>query len=313
MTIDAPLLSVRRLTLAAADTTLVDDLSFDLARGECLAMVGESGSGKTLAARAVLGLLPPGVVRTRGEIILAGVDLASADEGRMRALRGPSIGMVFQEPMVSLNPAMRIGAQLEEGLKLHTKLGRAERRAACLDALDRVRIADPQRCYDAYAHEFSGGMRQRIMLASVMLLKPRLLIADEPTTALDTLAQREVLDLMMELARDEGTAVLLITHDLGVIAQMADRVAVMYAGRFVENGSVRGVVKTPRHPYTLGLLSSTVLHAAPGARLATIPGTPPDLAHLPPGCSFARATSSQPIIRLPCRSTIRCTRPTKRT
>ena len=134
MTIDAPLLSVRRLTLAAADTTLVDDLSFDLARGECLAMVGESGSGKTLAARAVLGLLPPGVVRTRGEIILAGVDLASADEGRMRALRGPNIGMVFQEPMVSLNPAMRIGAQLEEGLKLHTKLGRAERRAACLDA-----------------------------------------------------------------------------------------------------------------------------------------------------------------------------------
>ncbi|MCC7275442.1 MAG: ABC transporter ATP-binding protein, partial [Alphaproteobacteria bacterium] len=221
-----PLLAVTDLTVAVRDNVVVDQVSFALMPGEIMALVGESGSGKTMAARAVLDLLPPGVRRTGGRILFDGKDLTALPPAAMRALRGPGIGMVFQEPMVSLNPALSIGSQLAEGLELHRRLPREEVRRLCREMLARVQIADPDRCLGAYPHEFSGGMRQRIMLAAVMLLKPKLLLADEPTTALDTLTQREVLDLMVDLTRDNGTAVILITHNLGLVSRYAARAVV---------------------------------------------------------------------------------------
>ena len=252
------LLSVQGLTLQAPaqGLTLLDDLSFELGAGECLAVVGESGSGKTLAARALMGLLPPGVVRGGGRIVLQGEDLSVASEAALRQLRGATMGMVFQEPMVSLNPAQRIGVQMEEGLKLHTPLDARSRRERCIQMLERVQIDEPERRLAAYPHEFSGGMRQRIMLASVMLLNPRLLIADEPTTALDTLSQREVLDLMVALARDQGTAVLLITHNLGLVARYAQRALVLRKGQLVESGTAKQVLQAPQTAYTQALVDA---------------------------------------------------------
>ncbi len=235
---------------------LVHDLSFEVKAGEFLAVVGESGSGKTMAARAILQLLPPGISQTGGRIVFDGQDLAAHDAKAMRPIRGPGIGMVFQEPMVSLNPVHRIGEQMTEGLRMHTQLPAAEIRARIVDMLRRVQIVDPERCMHAYPHEFSGGMRQRIMLASVMLLKPRLLIADEPTTALDTLSQREVLDLMVGLARDNGTAVLLITHNLGLVGRYAQRAIVLEKGRLVETGEVPGILLAPKQPYTRKLVDA---------------------------------------------------------
>jgi peptide/nickel transport system ATP-binding protein len=254
----APFLSVDSLRLVAerSGNVVVDSVSFDVKRGEFLAIVGESGSGKTMAARAILGLLPPGIRGAGGRITMDGVDLLALAPEPLRALRGAKIGMVFQEPMVSLNPAMRIGAQMAEGLKLHTNLNDAQIRERVLAMLARVQIRDPQRCIDAWPHEFSGGMRQRIMLASVMLLKPALLIADEPTTALDTLTQGEVLDLMTELAREQGTAVLLITHNLGLVARYAQRVVVLRKGERVEIGETAQVLRAPAHPYTRQLVDA---------------------------------------------------------
>src|SRR3954454_5641653 len=253
-----PLLTVDHLRIAAARTgeAVVDDISFDIARGEFLAVVGESGSGKTVAARTVLGLLPPGLRRTGGRVMLDGEDLATLSSKRLRALRGPVVGMVFQEPMVSLNPAISVGAQMAEGLTLHMRLSKAEIRQRCLDMLARVQIRDPERTFDAYPHEFSGGMRQRIMLASVMLLKPKLLIADEPTTALDTLTQREVLDLMVGLARDHGTSVMLITHNLGLVSRYAQRALVLRQGKMVETGTSRQILFSPREAYTKRLVEA---------------------------------------------------------
>jgi peptide/nickel transport system ATP-binding protein len=251
-------LSVEHLKIELRHGTqpLVHDLSFDVKPGEFLAVVGESGSGKTMAARAILQLLPPGISQTGGRIVFDGEDLSTRDVKAMRPIRGPGIGMVFQEPMVSLNPVHRIGEQMAEGLRMHTKLSGEEIRARSLDMLRRVQIADPERCMHAYPHEFSGGMRQRIMLASVMLLKPRLLIADEPTTALDTLSQREVLDLMVGLARDNGTAVLLITHNLGLVGRYAQRAIVLEKGKLVETGDVPGILFEPRQPYTRKLVDA---------------------------------------------------------
>ena len=253
-----PFLKVDGLTLQAGSErrTVLDKVSFELAAGQFLAVVGESGSGKTMAARAILGLLPPGVTPVAGRILVDGEDVLQAAPERLRALRGATIGLVFQEPMVSLNPAMRIGAQLAEGLRLHTSFTAAEIEARCLAMLARVQIRDPKRCMTAYPHEFSGGMRQRIMLASVMLLKPRLLIADEPTTALDTLTQAEVLDLMVELAAEEGTAVLLITHNLGLVARYAKRAVVLNKGVLVEAGDVQKVLHAPSHEYTRRLVGA---------------------------------------------------------
>jgi peptide/nickel transport system ATP-binding protein len=251
-----PLLSVEGLRLSGRDATIVENLSFDIGRGEFLGVVGESGSGKTMAARAVIGLLPEGVRRISGRILLNGEDLCLASPRRLRALRGSAIGMVFQEPMVSLNPSMTIGAQLAEAITTHERPTSLELRRRILDMLERVRIAEPERALAAWPHEFSGGMRQRIMLASAMLLGPKLLIADEPTTALDTLNQQEVLDLMVELARDDGAAVMLITHNLGLVGRYAERAIVMRRGELVETGKARDLLLAPKRAYTQALVDA---------------------------------------------------------
>jgi peptide/nickel transport system ATP-binding protein len=259
-----------RLLAGSSGNPVVDDVSFDVRAGEFLAIVGESGSGKTMVARAILGLLPPGIVCAGGRIEMDGLDLRQASLSRLRALRGGQIGMVFQEPMVSLNPAMRIGAQMAEGLQLHTKLSAAQIEERCLSMLERVQIRDPGRCMKSFPHEFSGGMRQRIMLASVMLLRPKLLIADEPTTALDTLSQGEVLDLMRELAQEEGTAVLLITHNLGLVARYAQRAIVMNKGVLVEAGEVEQILYAPQQAYTRQLIGA-LPHRGPATQRSAPP------------------------------------------
>jgi peptide/nickel transport system ATP-binding protein len=254
---DLPLLDITGLRLETKQgQPLVHDLSLSLPRGACLALVGESGSGKTLASRAIVDLLPSGVRRSKGQIRLNGEDLTELRPSKMRAVRGRDIGMVFQEPMASLNPALTIGEQLAEGLRLHLRLGRHEIRERCLDMLRRVRISDPQACLGAHPHVFSGGMRQRIMLASVMLLKPKLLIADEPTTALDSLSQKEVMELMTALAREEGASILLITHDLGLVARYSQSMAVLEKGCLVESGDTSVVMSGPKHAYTRRLLAA---------------------------------------------------------
>ena len=232
----APMLEVSGLKIVMpSGHNLVDDVSFQIEHGGFHALVGESGSGKTVTARSILQLLPPGLSVSAGRVLLNGEDVLQADHERMRKLRGGTIGMVFQEPMVSLNPAIRIRDQMMEGLSLHRRGDPKSQRRACLDMLERVQIADPLRCMNAFPHEFSGGMRQRVMLASVMLLKPSLLIADEPTTALDTLSQLEVMNIMSALAKDEGTAVLLITHNLGLVSRYASHASVMRQGKIVEH------------------------------------------------------------------------------
>jgi peptide/nickel transport system ATP-binding protein len=252
------ILRVRNLSVVAdaSGAKLTDSVSFDVGASEFMAVVGESGSGKTMVARSILGLLAAGVRVDAGEIWLAEENLLTAAPKRMQQLRGGTVGMVFQEPMVSLNPAIRIGEQMAEGMRLHTTLSKSEIETACLAMLKRVQIADPQRCMRAFPHEFSGGMRQRIMLASVMLLKPKLLIADEPTTALDTLTQLEVLDIMVSLARDEGTAVLLITHNLGLVSRYADQAIVMQKGVVVEAGPAKVLLESPQHAYTKQLVDA---------------------------------------------------------
>ena len=253
---EPPLLVVKGLTIESAARTLVSDLDFELAHGERLGIVGESGSGKTLATRAIPGLLGPGLRVTRGSISLLGQEMTSASPAQLRAMRGSRVGLVFQEPMTSLNPALKIGFQLAEALRLHRQLGSEEIRRRSLEMLERVRIADPRACLDRYPHEFSGGMRQRIMLASVLLLAPSLLIADEPTTALDTLSQREVLEIMAELTRETGTGLLLITHDLGLVARYTERLLVMEKGIVVEAGATGEVLTRPGHPYTRKLVGA---------------------------------------------------------
>jgi peptide/nickel transport system ATP-binding protein len=265
----APLLRLDGLRVEAPGVVAVDGVSLDVAAGEIVALVGESGSGKTATARAVIGLLPPGLSVTAGRIDFAGTTLRPET---LRAQRGPGIGMVFQEPMTSLNPALPIGVQMAEGLLLHTSLRGAALTEACCAMLARVGIADPAACLRAFPHEFSGGMRQRIMLASVMLLRPNLLIADEPTTALDTLTQAEVLDLMVGLTRENGSAVLLITHNLGLVARYADRAAVMQRGRIVEEGPARGLLAAPRHDYTRQLVAALPRRGPPA--IARPPAAP---------------------------------------
>ena len=254
----APLLAIEGLRIAAdrSGAVLLEGLSFTLGAGERLAIVGESGSGKTMATRAIPGLLAAGVHRAAGSIRFDGRELTGLSPEQLRGVRGADIGMVFQEPMTSLNPALTIGRQLAEGLKLHRGLADDAIGRMSVEMLRRVRIADPEACLRRYPHEFSGGMRQRIMLASVLLLQPKLLIADEPTTALDTLSQREVLELMVALTREMGTALLLITHDLGLVAQYTERVLVLEKGVLVESGATREVLARPRHPYTAKLVAS---------------------------------------------------------
>jgi len=245
------------LTVGPGGREIVRDVSFEVGAGEMVGIVGESGSGKTQAARAVLGLTPPPLVRSSGSIMFEGVDLATADAATLRKLRGARIGMVFQEPMTSLNPSMPIGRQLDEGLALHRRdLTPGARKDRIIDMLARVGIADPQAALVAWPHEFSGGMRQRMMLASVMLLEPALLIADEPTTALDAVVQRDVLELMVALTRDHNTAVLMISHDLPMVARYTERMIVMQQGEVVEAGPTVDMLARPQHPYTRKLLAS---------------------------------------------------------
>ncbi len=257
----APVLSVRGLTVSVraggAERALVEGLSFDLARGETLGIVGESGSGKSLTSLAIMGLLPPPSVRaSAGRIMFGGQDLLGLPEGGMRRIRGRRIAMIFQEPMTSLNPVMTVGAQLIEAISAHESLPRAEARARALAALRSVRISQAERRLSQYPHELSGGMRQRVMIAMALALRPDVLICDEPTTALDVTVQREVLDLLRDLQRETGTALILITHDMGVVAEMAARVIVMRAGRMVEEGPVRRIFAAPEAQYTRDLLAA---------------------------------------------------------
>ncbi|MBY0364300.1 MAG: dipeptide ABC transporter ATP-binding protein [Phreatobacter sp.] len=269
----APVLSVRDLKVGTpSGFVAVAGISFDIGAGEVVAIVGESGSGKTATGRAVIGLLPAGLAVTGGSISIHGREVTALAPRDLRSIRGAVVGMVFQEPMVSLNPALTIGVQMSEAMRIHTAMTDTAIREAILTMLSRVGIAEPAACLAAYPHEFSGGMRQRIMLASVMLLKPRLLIADEPTTALDTLSQAEVLDLMTELTRESGTAVMLITHNLGLVARYAHRALVMRQGEIVEEGSARRLLAAPRHAYTRALLDALPRRAV--RRAAPVSGDP---------------------------------------
>jgi oligopeptide/dipeptide ABC transporter ATP-binding protein len=288
----APLLRIRDLrTYFRTDDGVVkavDGVSFDLRAGETLGIVGESGSGKSVASLSLLKLVPqpPGYFPS-GEIHFAGRDLMQTTEADMRRLRGNRLAMIFQDPMTSLNPYLTIERQLTEVLELHRGQSRRQARAGALQMLVRVGIPDPERRLCAFPHELSGGMRQRVMIAMALLCEPQLLIADEPTTALDVTIQAQILTLIKKLQAELGTSVILITHDLGVVAGMADRVAVMYAGRIVETGPVEQIFAHPRHPYTRGLLRSVPrLDGAPDEALAPIAGLPPDLSALPPGCPF---------------------------
>lgn len=253
-----PLLSVENLKIrVGVDGPLaVDGLSFTIAPGEIVALVGESGSGKTMAARAAIGLLPAPMEVCGGRIDFQGSDLNRLGREALRHIRGAKIGMVFQEPMVSLNPALKIGRQMSEALLLHTSLGKQQIHERCVNMLQRIGIRDAERCLASYPHQFSGGMRQRIMLASVMLLKPALLIADEPTTALDCLAQLDVIELMLELTREQGTAILFISHDLSLVARYAHKVVVMRHGKAVEQGTTEAILLAPKAPYTRQLLEA---------------------------------------------------------
>jgi len=267
----------------------VDGVSFSLDEGETLGLVGESGSGKSVTNLGIMGLVPspPGVVEA-GHILLDGRDLVQMSEAQLRGVRGNEVAMIFQDPMTSLNPLLTVERQLTEVLELHRNMTRAEARRAAARGLDEVGIPDPERRLDQYPHELSGGMRQRVMIAMGLLCEPKLLLADEPTTALDVTIQAQILELMKDLQERRGTAIILVTHDLGVVAGMADRVHVMYAGRLVETGPIGPLFKDPRHPYTRGLLQSVPrLTGDPDAALDSIPGQPPDLADLPPGCAFA--------------------------
>ncbi len=266
----------------------VEGLSLQVESGDVVGIVGESGCGKSTAALSFMRLLPPQGKIIGGEIILCGQDVVSLPAEQMRLLRGPKIAMIFQDSLAALDPTMKVGDQLMEPLQIHMKLSRADARHAAIELLNKVGIPSPEKRLDAYPHQFSGGMRQRVMIAIALSCNPRLLIADEPTTALDVTVQKQILDLMLQLRDELGAGIILITHDVGVVSEICDRVVVMYAGREVESGGTRDVFLMPRHPYTAGLLNSSLsLGHDRRQALRAIPGLPPNLIHLPPGCPFA--------------------------
>jgi peptide/nickel transport system ATP-binding protein/oligopeptide transport system ATP-binding protein len=287
-----PVLSVSHLTttfrLGREDVPAVDDVSLEIAPGEVLGVVGESGSGKSVLALSIMGLLPtpPGRI-AQGSIKFDGQELVGLPARELRKLRGGGMGMIFQEPMSSLNPVFTVGDQVIEAVRAHRSIGKAQARREAIDMLARVGIPSPDKRLDAFPHQLSGGMRQRVMIAMALAGSPRLLIADEPTTALDVTIQAQILDLLLDLRADTGAAILLITHNMGVIAETADRVMVMYAGRVAEQGAAADLFDTPAHPYTLGLMGSTPVLAQESARLTAIPGSLPRLGEAPPGCRFA--------------------------
>lgn len=266
----------------------VDDVSFDIREVELVSLVGESGCGKSITALSIIRLVPPPGKIVGGEILFKGEDLTKITETRMRQIRGNSIAMIFQDPMTSLNPVYTVGEQIAEVLRLHRKMNKTEAWEAAIEAMREVAIPDPAKRAKDYPHQLSGGMRQRVMIAIALACEPDLLIADEPTTALDVTIQAQILELLNELRQKKRLAVLLITHDLGVVAEVADRVCVMYTGKIVEEAAAEEIFETPRHPYTQGLLRSVPkLSFSTQERLQTIEGTVPNLANLPPGCHFA--------------------------
>jgi len=318
-----PLLDVRDLTVTftrrgGPDTRAVDGVSFQVSPGQTLGLVGESGSGKSVTSLAVMGLLPRRSVSVEGHVYFDGDDLLTLPRDRMRDIRGRDMAMVFQDPMTSLNPVVPIGVQVTEVFERHQDMtGEAARKAAA-ELLDRVGIPDPGRRLKEYPHQLSGGMRQRALIAMALACRPRVLIADEPTTALDVTIQAQILELLKDLVQDTGAALIMITHDLGVVAGLCDTVHVMYAGRVVESAGRRELFAEPRHPYTGGLLASVPRLDAPrGAPLQPIPGSPTDVLSWPDGCAFAprcpnridACTGAPPPLEAIGGRTLRCVNP----
>lgn len=286
----APLLNVDRLRVEFATRRgvlrAVDDVSFSVQPGEILGLVGESGAGKSLTGMSIIGLLdPPGRV-VGGDIELEGDRISGLTSDAMRRIRGSKIGAIFQDPLTSLNPLYTVGRQLIETMRVHLPITQAEARHRAIELLREVGLPAPDKRIDHYPHQFSGGMRQRVVIALALCANPRLIIADEPTTALDVSVQAQIIQLLKRLCRDHGTGIILVTHDMGVIAEAADRVAVMYAGRIVEIGPVADVIHAPKHPYTIGLMGAIPKIGQRGGRLTQIDGSMPRLNALPPGCAF---------------------------
>jgi peptide/nickel transport system ATP-binding protein len=288
----APMVSLRDLRVSFTGgpkpVHAVNGVDLDVGRGEVVALIGESGSGKSVTLRSLLRLHPARRTRIEGSITVAGIDVLALKGSALADFRGKVAAMVFQDPLLALDPVYSLGDQIIEAIRRHEPISAADARARALALFERVRIPSPERRLGAYPHEMSGGMRQRAMIALALACRPKLLLADEPTTALDATVQIQILLLLRELQRDLGLSVIFVTHDIGAAVEVADRIAVMYAGRIVESGTVHDLIRTPRHPYSIALQKSRAHGAlAKGARLETIPGAPPDLADLPPGCAFA--------------------------
>lgn len=290
-----------RFTRGSRPVDAVNGVDLNIARGEVVALIGESGSGKSVTLRSLMRLHPPQSTRIGGRMTVDGTDVMALGRKALADYRGAKVAMIFQEPLTALDPVYTLGDQIVEAIRRHERVSAADARKRALELFERVRIPSPERRLDAYPHEMSGGMRQRAMIALALACRPQLLLADEPTTALDATVQIQVLLLLRELQRELGLAVIFVTHDLGAAVEVADRIAVMYAGRIVEEGSTRDVIRQPAHPYTLALLRSRAEGSmARGQRLQTIPGSPPDLSRLPAGCAFADRCS---LATDTCRST----------
>ena len=290
--ISEPMVSLKDLSVTFSGgrkpVHAVSGVSLDVKRGEVVALIGESGSGKSVTLRTMLRLHPERRTRMGGQVRVAERDVLAMSQGELNDFRGKVASMIFQEPLLALDPVYSVGAQIVESIRRHEKVTAAEAHKRALELFERVRIPSPERRLQAYPHEMSGGMRQRAMIALALACRPQLLLADEPTTALDATVQIQILLLLRELQRDLGLSVVFVTHDIGAAVEVADRIAVMYAGRIVEEGTARELIRSPRHPYTIALLKSRAHGAmARGTRLETIGGAPPDLAALPPGCAFA--------------------------
>jgi peptide/nickel transport system ATP-binding protein len=293
---DAPFVDIRDLqvtfTGGRQPVRAVGGVDLQVQRGEVVALIGESGSGKSVTLRSLLRLHPPRRTQIGGQLLVGGLDVLAMSTSQLAAYRGKVASMIFQEPLLALDPVYSVGAQIVESIRRHEAVDAGAARTRALQLFERVRIPSPERRLAAYPHEMSGGMRQRAMIALALACKPQLLLADEPTTALDATVQIQILLLLRELQREMGLSVIFVTHDIGAALEVADRIAVTYAGRIVEVGSARTLIRAPRHPYTLALLKSRAHGAlAKGARLETIGGAPPDLSALPPGCAFAERCS----------------------
>jgi len=289
---NSPIVSVRNLTVTfnpgRKPVSAVNGVDLSVARGESIALIGESGSGKSVTLRSLLRLHPERRTVIGGNIDMAGHDVLALSPRALANYRGRVVSMIFQEPLLALDPVYTVGAQIIESIRRHERISVADARKRALELFERVRIPSPERRLDAYPHEMSGGMRQRAMIALALACRPQVLLADEPTTALDATVQIQILLLLRELQNELGLAIVFVTHDMGAAVEVADRIAVMYAGRIVEEGPTREIMHNPRHPYTLALMQSRAHGAmAKGARLASIAGSPPDLANLPAGCAFA--------------------------